>query len=284
MEFDILGWDADVRIRHIILMALVPFGIPFLSSAIGLLYALFSGLDIAEGFYNLGAILGPFFGIFLLPLVSFVSLYLAPDILKMKNDPKTCRSLASAYVLCWGLGLGILSLAVQLSYGFLPGEMAYALLYFPISSMNTIFNAAVSAIILYLWLLIFLKPERKRLEAAIAPSVLFALLAVAVQYSIAYLLTSRGIYPLLGYELAGATYFFLDYLVLAFPIIIFMADKRLGKGAYLFSLFYLLPFVTSLPLDAVSQPLLLFELGLRISHLAFLYLITQRSFYQPFKT
>lgn len=240
MKFDVLGRDVDFRLKHLLLNlgALLAILIPLF--LVGFVAAV-----IAAG--GVDMLLAQQYQIWLvtalsavsLPLVALVLLALS-WLLQMKKDVNMCRSLASGYFALYAF-VALVSAVTFFSLGFSPG-IQQTLFGF----LASLASFAAGAILLYLWLLIFLKPDKERITY-IAPYALVFTIVIVVAGSMTDAAMSGA--PLLSTLEHPERFLHLDILVdavqqylFALSILYFMLGKKIEvKAAYLFAGLYVAP-------------------------------------------
>jgi hypothetical protein len=233
MEFKVLGRDVTLRLTHVLLNLGALLVIAILAFLIGFLAAVvaargFDMLLIQE--YQLGFMMA--ISVASLPLLALV-LFALSGVLKMKKDVTMCRSLAS--------GFFVMSIAYNVFAfitGFFLGLTALSIL----GLLSLLASSVVGSILIYLWLLIFLKLDKERLKFIAPYALFFAIAMLAVGFLANASLTGTDLqnvgesFSLNSDLISGGVYHFL----LAIPLLYFTLGRKIDhKAAYLFAAFFL---------------------------------------------
>jgi len=242
MEFELLGRKIDVRLAHIALFLASIIAMAILSMLIIVAVVLIrtGGLD-SEAFLYYQMTLTKDLVVILLPLGPLLLLMMA-GFDKMKKDVALCRSLAGAcflFTVLFTITIYIISLII-LHYQPDPVDIV-------ISVLSKTLGSANGAISFYLWLLIFLSPERKRLADAAIYAVFFAVVMLVISPSV-WLFAFSGLQTAIDLDILARSFQFgsdalfegIRYMILAMPLLYSTLGKKLDRdAAYLFAGLYL---------------------------------------------
>lgn len=170
MEITVAGRVVPLRLEHFfaVFAALIIVALAAMIATAVSALALSGSLD-QDSLVRQTAIVGDVVTAIGMPLFAFLFLRMA-GIFRMEKDALLCRSLASANaILAMAVNAAGLFLLIGLAGGFgLPDLISLA---------GDILSAAAGAVVLYLWLLIAMKPDRRKAEE---PAWLSAVFAIAM--------------------------------------------------------------------------------------------------------
>ena len=176
MEITFAGRDMELRLEHflIVFMELLIVALAATAIVAAVTLATAGTLDQDALLRNSSLASGAIAAVSA-PVSALLFLWLA-GLLRLKKDEGLCRSLASAEaILAMAIGIaGDIALVVLLA---LELDTLY-LISLAISMLGSILSAAAGAIVVYLWLLIAMKPDRKRGEGVAGLSALFAVITL----------------------------------------------------------------------------------------------------------
>jgi len=254
MKFKVLGREADVRWNHFFVVLAVYIGLGILETILGFIYAfsasiLLNGQGFSEAFSDYLGIQTIAVMIISYPLTTFLFLIVSERFFKLKRDNALCRSLACANFFI-GIILAPLTIFTLYYYGYV-SSLANGLSRF----FGGIFSVIVGAVILYLWLLVFLKTDKpkikKSLELGLALSIIYFLIIESAKFLVSY--QSGGSYSLsiilnnpISFISEMATVFLFGFVMLYH-----IQAKKIGKEDYLFAGIYLAPPIISILLSYI---------------------------------
>ena len=255
MKFEIAKRGVDVRWNHVWLFLGVQMAfaiiLGILSAAIAYIV---TGIVTTDFFFWAGAISSILGGMFW-PAAAWVYLSQARDF-KFGRDVGFCRGMAAAGFLVASVTSLAMSLLLFVRFG--SGFPGYGIL----ENVRAIASFGFGAVISYLWLLVFLKPDRKKMMETAKYAVIFAVMMLVVSNIVEVLIPhfSNLSYDLLALE---ATYtlskplsllsFLLVEFVFGFVLLYHVSEmKKLDEGAYLFIGMYLVYLLLGLVPDIDS--------------------------------
>ncbi|MFH0737161.1 MAG: hypothetical protein V1827_00590 [Candidatus Micrarchaeota archaeon] len=237
MEFKLLGRKTDVGLDHILLYIGAIFVLIIVSMLITLLAVRFDFAALPAYSAAFASVLG----LIILPLIAWSLLTIA-GFSKMKKDAALCRSFAAASFLFTLL----LAIPLYLILGVVLGAQLDAA-DISISILSQLAVSAAGAISLYLWLLIFLAPERKRLADSAIYSFFFAVAMLIISRFI-WVAAVGSVQTAVDLDLLARSFQFgsdtlfqvMRDILLAMPLLYFTLGKKLDRdAAYLFAALYL---------------------------------------------
>jgi len=292
MKFKVLGRDVEVNWIHLAIAFLMMFGLSVFFGIMIILYSFTASGNIQSQTYNkaysdFSIILVTILGVVIEPLLAFLMLWAALRIFRFVKDDSLCRSLAASYFALFGIPLAIINVLMSFVTGVFSNLDPFGMLLKLIDRLVSIpLGAAFTAIMIYLWLLILIKPEKEKLARAVKLAGIFSvslfILVAAIKFIWNY---QSGSVPSLGYSLADALFVLVGSLIFSFPIL-YSFQKKLNMEAYLFAGIYLFPIVVSMILmiaDETFSSAIVFSgnpiayylaiLGKKMLELALIYLI-----------
>jgi hypothetical protein len=226
MRFTVVGRGIDVQLKHflIILGAIIP--ITIITATLFTTYTYLSPQDYQTVTTGASAMLLSIRD----PLFAFLFLLVAGRFFKTKKNVALCRALVAAFFIFYVV-LHILTTALVIIIPVLP--------FLPLANIAAILGSAWSTIVIYLWLLIFLKPDAGRLKKTAQYAAIFMIANFLIGHFYGFFST----YPTSAYVLELGIEM-LPWLVSDFffgiALLYFAEDiKKLGKEAYLFSGLYM---------------------------------------------
>jgi hypothetical protein len=295
MKIEVLGREVDVGWKQFGLYLGLLILFYFVLVALDMAYAFFlvyaQGMDFPSAFLAANDVwissfltyIKPLFQ----PLLAFV-LLVAAGRLGMKKSISLCRSFAASEFVIFGLGGATLDALVYLAL-IAWGKGAGAGNPF-FSFADIIIGGAFGAIMLYLWLLIFLDLQKGKLSRAAwnagAYALIFFMLPELYNFFIAY--QSGNVYAP-RYNFLGILVLLISNFLFALPVLYHAYGKKIGQDAYVFAILFLLPaamyaigdsiigvFVGPVHADYFGASLVWLALGgKKILELAALYLLAQ---------
>jgi len=251
MKFNVIGREVEIGWKYLFPYLAAVFAISLLAFILGLVQVYLSG-NLADLSTDMGMFLAlssfatitDYLAIIGIPLSAF-ALLTAAGFFRMKKDAVLCRSLAAMHFLVFELLLGVLGFFM---FAFIyanilqpPPDTLFIIRNLVIIAINTPIIQAFSAFLLYLWLLILVEADIKKLKKAVTPALIFALLYLVLQESAVFLLSYQGglVYEIeLGASLIS---FFATTLVFGLAVIYHAQGRKLDNAAYLFAALFLLP-------------------------------------------
>jgi len=241
MKFEIGKREIDVKWGHVLLFLGVEIGLTItmmvLSAAIA--YMMPEGPWV-ESFFIYNIWIGGILAVISQPLLGWVFLSLAEP-LKMKKDVGFCRGIATAQFLVitaiWLLVMVIETIFFITHMG--PGAEFLPPAYNIAFTLGYLVSAALGAIVQYLWMLLLLNPNKRKLTDAAFYAVIFALLMALLDASIAFAMTY---YPGMAFQLSldieMARYLAIEFMF-GLPLIYYLKGmKKLDDGAQIFVALY----------------------------------------------
>jgi hypothetical protein len=236
MRFELLQREIDIRWTHIgvylVLMLALILLFAALSGIIAGSLSVATGSDFSTVYFLTVVNLAGIYTIANSPISAFLLLLFASVIFKLKKDVSLCRSLVAAYFLV----NFVIFLVIYIAASTYIETAQISQFFDPFALVASILSSLAVTIILYLWLLIFLKPEKKRIRKTALYAVLFAIVFFLLRE--AYIFFSYynmgGIYaPPLD---SGVVLWLVHKFLLGFALLYFSKDiKKLGKEAYLYA-------------------------------------------------
>ncbi|HSB47631.1 MAG TPA: hypothetical protein VLD37_06470 [Candidatus Bilamarchaeum sp.] len=278
MKFKVAGRDVNVAPSHILIYFgfVVLFVIALMAAAVILTSA--QGQESSEdALAKNSALLTGVIGAVMEPLLAFLLIRVS-GVFKLKNDVALCRSLAGASAFIWA-GLSLLGLIAGLAGGIVTAELA---LPYAVSWAGSLMVLLASSITFYLWLLIFLQPDRIRAKDAAIKAAAFALLYFIIQEAVVVLLQYAHGYPA-GISLdAQALMWVLDSFVFGFALLYHMKEKPDREAYQLFAALFVGGALISV-LDSVpSDPFVLIGAAEAAVQLGLIYLFSKKDTLKTF--
>ena len=273
MKLTVFGRKIDVSWKHFLFYT----GIFILFSLIPVPLMLYANWQGDYSYYDILAIFSTIISIVGAPLTAFVLIKLAPKV-KLKKDLNFCRAMAvSEFILFAVVSLAASAMLLALA----ESESTINLGYFgPVSlgigQIASFMGGAVSAALLYLWLLFFIKPKKdleRFVEYALMFAVIAALLGQYITFTMEYHLLD--IPHRISFDL-NLVAEFAGYVFFGF-IILHSMPKKLDEAANAFALLYVLP-TALLGLESMAgsgRMLWLFSFVDEITILVVLYLLSK---------
>ena len=234
MKFGVLGREVELRPIHVLYVIAVEMAyiLVFMAALVAATLALTGGVSpesIADTNVSLiGAIT-----IVAQPLTAFLLLGLS-GFAGLRKDVGLCRSLAVSRA---AISLGFWFLGVLASLGI--GIATQTPMFSAAASIGGFLAVLYSAIVMYLWLLIFLKPEKANVKDAAARAVAFAVIYFIVQGA-AVVLMSHASDSLAAVQLdTNALAMLVGSAMLAFPLIYHLGGKEDRRAMYAFAALYI---------------------------------------------
>lgn len=246
MKFNVLGREIEVNWDHVFIVLGVQISLAILFTLIGFLYSFASGYsygswEFGDAFVNYAFTQGPILGIISTPLIAFIFLWVAGYFYELKKDVSLCRSLAAASLI---LGIVLIPITILISFLAIP----YVSLLFIISNgfitlVGGLLFTAMSAFILYLWLLIIVKPNMERIKKAAEFAVIFSIAFLIITELILFIIqyqSDTGVY-LFTFDPISVVISLANNFMFGLLILYYIYKKKLGQIAYLFAGIYLAP-------------------------------------------
>ena len=287
MKFGVAGREVDVGFGHLLLVfgvnILVLAALAFISGAI----ALVSGrTDFVSSFLKANIRVDSIFALVGVPVIAYLLLECG-RVVKMKIDTAFFRSAAAAtFIITAGIYVLFMGLFIAISLMPVPGQYQYGS---GLSSILPLFglpyiagivlSLASSAILTFLWLLLFAEPKGGRLEKASVFALIFAsgmlLFDEAVRFFADY---AAGVPHELSIGVALA-WPFVRYFIFALPLLYHTIGKKLDmEAAWLFAGLYLggtVFFVANNALIPVEPGAMLADLSGAVVSLALVYALSR---------
>jgi len=245
MKFDVLGREVDVQWNHIFVILAVYISLAIFFTILGFVYAisassLFNSQGFSDAFIDFLGVQVPVVSIISYPLIAYLLLFISDQLFRLKKDVALCRSLAGAECII-GMFLWLLLIPISYYTGYYSSDIAYTLS----SLFGSLISSVIGTVILYLWLLIFLKPDmlkiKKSLELALIFSASFFLVIEFIKVLVSY--QSGNVYDFS--LLFNNPFSFLSEIatlfMFGFVMLYHIQEKKIDIEEYLFAGFYLAP-------------------------------------------
>jgi len=280
MKFNVLGREVEVGWKHFLLYICAVLLVGIITFAVSAIYAYFSGalqegISLMDAIYSANASLSYFITIFGQPIIAVVLLAIAGS-LGMKKDKFLCRSLAAVDFIILGIFFFILAIIMFYSTGNLGVSPV-------IGQIGRFFSYTFGAFVLYLWLLLFIKPDfqeaKKAAVTALAYAVSFFLIIEAYFFLASY--QTDTLPPSFG--LIENIRSLVSYFLFGFIVLYHARGKKFDNEAYLFAGLYLadtflfvisyllagegafaVQFLTTTILNAIGLGILFYLAGMKI--------------------
>jgi len=228
MKFDVAGREVDFRLAHVlyVLSIVVLLILALALITIPATFAL-TGSFSSEDFLRTNVDVLGVFSLITAPVLAFLLLRFS-GIAKMKNDTALCRSLAAGDATI-NIGLALLAVIAAFAVGLYTKE---TLLFSALALAGNLLSVLAGAIIIYLWLLFFLKPDAIKAKGTAIKAGIFAVVYFIIQ-GIAIVLMSHASDNLAAVQLDYENIrFILSSFVFAFPLLYGMKERD-DREAYL---------------------------------------------------
>jgi len=247
MEFEIAKRKFGIRVDHLLVFAPVLFILLVLSILFGIAYSFVVAKHLPEADFITVLISMSTTGLGILVLVSppieaFLLLW-AAGFFNMKKDVALCRSLSAAqFIIAAILFLVLFVLSISVSFLGLSDSLSDVpslLVKAAPMLLQTIINIASNSFILYLWLLIFVKPDTGKLKKTAEQSLIFSVAALISIMALASVISYGSDFVYLLPSLPGTVALLASYFLLGFAVLYNIRGSKLDKSAYLFAGLYL---------------------------------------------
>ncbi len=168
MHFSVVGREVDVELKHFLIVFGTIVVLTIVAAAVAIPYAYLSSSAFGMAMVEVTAMS---FAV-VTPLSAFLMLFLVGIVLKKKKDAALCRSLAAASFMLYAL-LYIVFMGLAIALGHISFN--------PLYDAANLFSAGSAAILLYLWLLIFLKPDGKKVGKTMRYAAIYAIAFFIIQ-------------------------------------------------------------------------------------------------------
>lgn len=243
MKFDVLGREVDVQWDHLYIAAGSLLFWAFLVGIATVLFLVLSDSTIIETM-NISLAISWFFGIFIIPLLSFTMLYVA-GLFNKKKDVRLCRSLAGAEFIITVI-LFIIAALLSFIYFIIDLSDFVLIASFIISQIGILLSFAFGSIILYLWLLFFLNPNLEKIKKIGTLALIFAIVVILGSEILSFLMAyqSNNIYAI---TFSSGTFATLvkDFLF-GFIVLYHIRGKKFDRSVYPILVLYFAPGIMSL--------------------------------------
>jgi len=253
MKFTVAKREVDLRLDHIILVAVLYFALAIIILLLTLAKVFFTTGGLApESIYSATASAMDVLLLFSAPVVAYLMLW-AGGVAKMKRDAAFCRSVAAAsfflssafivlffvFMLAMAALNGLFSVTGVYGYGSTMMSGMFPLFGIPMVA-GELLSFGAGAIISYLWLLFVMEYKAERMKRAAGLAAAFALVLFLLDQSAIFaLMYSLGNVQALELDGSMAFTFIRDFMF-AFVILYHVAGKKLDiEAAGLFAGLYL---------------------------------------------
>jgi|GEM_PF-3210493 len=239
MEFELIGRKISVGAKHIWLVLAVMLFWTILVAVPTALYAFAFPLD-EQASFDANLLLASISVSFLLglisqPLLSYLFLKAAPYF-RLKADVGFCRSIAMANFIVSSI-LILLGFLGLILLAYLMGDII-------IGSIAGILEAAVGAVLVYLWMLFFLKSDKEKTKKAAEYAVIFATAMILIRSLTTFFVNYNiNVLYTVGFELE-LLWQFIAYFLFGF-ILLYHIPKKHGIESYFFAGLYIALFLFS---------------------------------------
>jgi len=251
MKFSVLGREVEIRWDHLFVFLVVEISLGIVFALIGFIYSFLKGgygtIEYNDAFASFLSAQAMILGVIATPLTAFLLLWVSEKIMKMNRDVALCRSLAGIFFILVGIVLlTVIGIPISILAGVIDAYDAPSAAAWVIASfVNSPLNAASGAILLYLWLLIFLKPEMDKLKNAAGLAVVLSFVVLIVQNLVSFMMMFASGFPFTP-EIGIDTIIVLaETFMFGLPLFYHIYKEELGKEAYLFAGLYLFPLIFS---------------------------------------
>jgi hypothetical protein len=251
MKFDVLGREVNVEWDHLIVVVGVYFGISILFALLGFIFGFTSGgayatttfIDAFELFFSVYLSV---IEIIVSPLMGFVFLWMAQRFFKQKKNDGLCRSLAGAHLIFGIVVMLIVFSLTSSNYLRVLGPINFFLFGVVSGLIGGFLNLSLGSFIIYLWMLIFLNMDWKKLKERAQLAIFFALILLIIPEVIDFffLFQQSNVYSF-NYGIWDTLGIIGEWFVFGLLILYYIKDKQLGFEAYVFSGLYLIPVALS---------------------------------------
>lgn len=238
MEFEFLGRKITTQASHFLLFLMVflslGLGIALVSLVLATINHIPGAIDFTENFLWTYEDVNDWITPFLLPAIAYFLLKGA-GIFKLKKDIKLCRACPAVFFILF-LALHVFISIISLLFLSFDAVLALG------KSIISILTTGFSAVLMYLWMLIFLALDKKKIKKAAELGILFALVIVLlVELQEFFELYSIGliyVWKFSIYQIQDMMHSFMFGLVLLYHI-----PKKIGRECLLLAGLYISPFV-----------------------------------------
>ncbi|MCI0503895.1 hypothetical protein L0Y65_04240 [Candidatus Micrarchaeota archaeon] len=281
MKFTVAKREVDLQPIHVLyVLAILLLFVIALTLAVALATFVLTGGFSMEDFLIIQVDFLGIFSIISTPVLAFLLLRFS-GILKMKNNVAFCRSLAASDAVI-SIGLALLAVLAGFAFGL------YTLQELPSAAIalagNTLSSLA-GAIVMYLWLLLILKPDGKRAKETGIKAGIFAIVYFMI-HGVIVVLLSHAADDLVAVQLDWENIrFIISNFMFAFPLLYFMKEKEDREAYLLFAGLFigaeLMYGVNTLLADAGGWFWIL-EIALAIAELGIIYALSKKDILKTF--
>jgi hypothetical protein len=247
MKIEVLGREVDVGWKkfglYLGLLILFYFALVAFDIAYALFLVFAQGMDFPSAILAANDVWISSFLTYIKPLFQpllALALLVAAGRFGMKKSVSLCRSFAASEFIIFGLGGAALDALLSLSLIYWGKGAGAGNPFF--SFADIVIGGAFGAIMLYLWLLIFLDLKRGKLGWAAwnagAYALIFFMLPELYNFFLAY--QSGNVYAP-KYNFLGILVLLISNFLFALPVLYHAYGKKIGQDAYVFAAIFLLP-------------------------------------------